>query len=151
MGILRVLPAIDEWLNADADSWSPISDQEYVTLVSQWREEYLPLISARSHSFQGERAMQAIAARLPSDVLLFSGVKVPELQNTGGRGAAAYRAAGLRSVERKMANRLELILAAHDLSWTCVFSHEAGAFVWESLYQRVAGLSAPPDRSSRIV
>ena len=62
MGVLRVLPAIDEWLDADAESWSPIFDRDYVTLVRQWRDEYLPLIAEGSHSFQGVRAMQAIAA-----------------------------------------------------------------------------------------
>ena len=65
-------------------------------------------------------------------------MQVPELANTGGLGAGGYQALGLRSIQRELANRLELILAARDLSWSCVFSHEAGAFVWECLYERVA-------------
>ena len=80
--------------------------------------------------------MQAIAERLPTDVWLFSGVQLPELANTGGLGPAGYQAVGLRNIRRELANRLELILAARDLSWSCVFSHEAGAFVWECLYDR---------------
>jgi hypothetical protein len=44
MGILRVLPAIDEWLDAEAESWSPISDRDYVALVRQWRDDYVPQI-----------------------------------------------------------------------------------------------------------
>ena len=59
MGILRVLPAIEEWLDAEAESWSPISDRDYVALVRQWRDEYLRLIVGGTHTYQGERAIQA--------------------------------------------------------------------------------------------
>jgi hypothetical protein len=54
----------------------------------------------------------------------------------GGRGPAAYRATDLRCIPRDLANRMELIVVSDDLAWTCVFSHEAGAFVWEQLYER---------------
>jgi hypothetical protein len=136
MGIMRVLSALEDWLDHDAESWSPISDRDYVALVRRWRAEFLPLIAAGAPSFQGNRAMQAIAERLPTDVWLFSGVQVPELANTAGQGAAGYRAAGRRSMRRALANRLELVTAAGDLSWSCVFSHEAGSLVWECLYDR---------------
>jgi hypothetical protein len=138
MGIMRVLPAAEEWLEAETESWSPISDQDYVALVCQWRGDFLPLIAAGTYSFQGERAMQAIVERLPADVWVFSGVQVPELANTGGLGATGYQVVGLRKIQRELANRLELIITARDLSWSCVFSHEAGAIVWESLYEREA-------------
>jgi hypothetical protein len=136
MGIVRVLPDVEDWLAAEADSWSPISDRDYVALVRRWRISFLPLIASGTPSFQGNRAMQVLAERLPADVWLFSGVRVPKLANTGGRGAAGYQAVGLRSLRRELANRLELVAVASELSWSCVFSHEAGAWVWECLYER---------------
>ena len=136
MAIVRVLPDAEDWLDADAESWSALPDREYVALVRRWRDGFLPLIAAGAPSSQGNRAMQAIADRLPADVWLFSGVRVPELENTGGRAAAGYRAAGLRGMRRELANRLELVAVAADLSWSCVFSHEAGAWVWECLYEQ---------------
>src|SRR6516162_9057902 len=123
MAIVRVLPDAEDWLDADAESWSALPDREYVALVRRWRDGFLPLIAAGAPSSQGNRAMQAIADRLPADVWLFSGVRVPELENTGGRAAAGYRAAGLRGMRRELANRLELVAVAADLSWSCVFSH----------------------------
>ena len=135
MGIVRVLPEVEDWLDAEAESWSLLSDRDYVALVRRWREGFSPLIAAGTPSFQGNRAMQVIAERLPADVLLFSGVRVTELANTGGRGASGYRAVGLRSVRREVANRAELVAVAADLSWSCVFSHEAGAWMWECLYE----------------
>ena len=35
-----------------------------------------------------------------------------------------------------MSAPMEVIVAAADLSWSCVFSHEAGDHVWEELYER---------------
>ena len=136
MGIVRVLPDVEDWLDAEAESWAPLSDRDYVAIVRQWRDDFSPLIAAGAPCFQGNRAMQAIAERLPADVWLFSGVQVSELANTGGLGAAGYQAAGLRNIRRELANRFEMVTAVADLSWSCVFSHVAGAFVWECLYER---------------
>jgi hypothetical protein len=80
-------------------------------------------------------AIRRSQARLPCDAVLFNGVRVPRLANQGGgKRPSAYRAFRLRSIDRKLANRLELIAAPVDLSWCCVFSHEAGSFVWEQLF-----------------
>lgn len=82
----------------------------------------------------GGRAMVSFEARLPADVIVLSGLAVPKLCNTGGMGPAAFRAQGLMLVDRDWANERELILVADDFSWAIVFSHEAGALVWEHLY-----------------
>src|SRR5438067_2078624 len=112
MGIMRALPDVEDWLDAEAESWSPIPDRDYVALVRRWRQDFLPRIAAAPRRFQGDGAMQAIAERLPGDVWLFSGVQVPELANTGGPGATGYHAVGLRNVRRDLANGWELIVAA---------------------------------------
>jgi hypothetical protein len=136
MGIVRALPELEAWLDADASSWSTLSDREYKALVRRWSECFSQLIAADTSCLQGHRAIQALEARLPADVVLLSGIQVPQLANMGGRGAAAYTATGLCSLRRDLANRMELVLASDDLAWSCVFSHEAGAFVWEHLYER---------------
>lgn len=105
MRIMRVLPEVETWLDAEAESWSPISDAEYVALVQRWRAIFLPLILAGTPSAQGNRAMQAIGERLPEDVCLFSEVQVQELANIGGQGAAGYKAVKLRMIRRELANQ----------------------------------------------
>jgi hypothetical protein len=141
MGIVQMLSEVEAWLDLEAESWSALSDRDYVALVGRWRDSFLSLIGAKLSTFQGNRAMQAVAERLPADVWLFSGLQLPELANRGGRGPAGYQAAGLRGVRRELANQLELVVAAADLSWSCVFAHEAGAFVRECLYQACRGSS----------
>src|ERR1043165_6770330 len=135
MGILRAMPEIEAWLDTDATSWSVVSEPEYKALVRRWSETFAPLVAADAKSTKGGRAMVSLQARFPANVIVMSGVAVPELCNTGGRGPAAFRAQGLMRVDRDWANSMELILVPDDFSWSFVFSHEAGAFVWEHLYE----------------
>jgi hypothetical protein len=134
MGILRAIPDIEAWLDTDAISWSAVSDADYKALVRRWSEVFARLVAAGSKCMKGGRAMVSLEARLPADVIVISGLRIPDLCNTGGMGPAAFRAQGLMRVDRDWANRMELVLVADDFSWTIVFSHEAGAFVWEHLY-----------------
>jgi hypothetical protein len=136
LGIVRTLPGLEAWLDKYADSWAPLPDRDYKTLIKHWSSLFGSLIDADLAVFTGNRAILSLESRLPGDVFLFSGVEVPQLMNTGGRGAAAYRALGLRALSRELANQLELVATSADSSWCCVFSHEAGSFVWEQMYQR---------------
>jgi hypothetical protein len=138
MGIVKVLPDVEEWLDAEADSWSTISDPDYVALVRRWRDSFWSAIKAERPSLRGHQAIHAVGERLPADVWLLSGIQVPELANMGGQGAAGYQVAGLRSMKRELANRFELVVAPSDLSWTCVFSHEGNDLVWECFFELTA-------------
>lgn len=137
MGILRAIPDIEAWLDTDAVSWSTVSDAEYKALVRRWSETFAPLVASGSKCTKGGRAMVSLEGRLPADVIVVSGLPVPEFCNTGGMGPAGFRAQGLIRVDRVWANRMELVLVSDDFLWTIVFSHEAGAFVWEHLYDAV--------------
>ena len=139
MGIVRALPNLEAWLEADADSWSGLSDAEYKSLVRRWFEGFLHLVEADASSFRGSRALLAVESRLPANVYLLSGVRVPALANAGGLGPAAYLANELRSIRAELANRLELIVVSENFAWSCVFSHEAGAFVSEQMYEADLG------------
>lgn len=134
MGFLRTIPEIDAWLDSNATSWSAVSEVEYKSLVRRWSETFAPLVAADAKCTKGGRAMASLQASLPANVIVVSGLPVPELCNTGGLGPAAFRTQGLMRVDRDWANRLELILVSDDFSWALVYSHEAGALVWEHLY-----------------
>lgn len=135
MGIVRTLPELESWLDDHADDWAPLHDREYKAVVGRWSGLFGPLIEAGS-SAGDSRATAALKSRLPCDVFLFSGLRVERLLNTGGRGAAAYEAVGLCDLDTELANILELVAVSVDFSWCCVFSHEAGSWVWERLYER---------------
>ena len=136
MGIVRTLPELESWLDDHTTSWVPLHDREYKALVGQWSDLFGPLIEARSPASGGSRATAALKSRLPCDVFLFSGLRVEQLMNTGGSGATAYQAVGLGDLDTDLANRLELVAVSVDFSWCCVFTHEAGSWVWEQLYER---------------
>lgn len=136
MGFVQAIPEIEAWLDADASSWSFLPDQEYKTLVRRWSECFIPHIAAGPSCFQGLDAIRSLEFRLPATVVLFNGFQVRRFANLGGGKASAYSAIGLRRLNRGLANRMELILAADDFAWSCIFSHEAGAPVKEQLYER---------------
>src|SRR5262245_39298437 len=107
MGILRAIPEIEGWLDNDATSWSVVSEPEYKALVRRWSETFAPLVAADAKCTKGDRAMVSLQARLPANVIIMSGVPVPELCNTGGRGPAAFQTQGLMRVDRDWANGME--------------------------------------------
>jgi hypothetical protein len=135
MGKFQKLPQLECWLDIHAASWFLVPDHDCTALVDQWSAVFWPLIEADNITYHGHRAIMVLESRLPCDVFAFNGVKIPRLINLGGGGRAAYRVTGLRSLDRDLANRLELVMTPVDLSWCCVFTHEAGAFGWEHLYE----------------
>jgi hypothetical protein len=135
MGIVRAMPDLERWLDGDADSWSALSDPEYKALVRRWSDAFGALVAARAKCLKGGWAMASLRARLPADVYVLSGLPVRQVMNTGGAGPAAFLARGLRNVPPDLANQRELIVASEDFAWSCIFTHEAGMWGWEQLYE----------------
>jgi hypothetical protein len=137
VGIVGSLPEVEAWLSEVADSWRPLSDPEYRYLVRDWKAKFSPLIEQSRFASSGDRALDALAAHLPADMVIFSGVHVPEVANLGGSCACAYSALALASLNHDLLRRNELITCAPDLLWSCLFSHETGGMFREQLYGRL--------------
>jgi hypothetical protein len=73
-------------------------------------------------------------ARLPADVFVLSGVRVSQVQNSGGLGRAGYQVMALREAPED--NSWEPIIIAQDFAWACIFTHEAGVYSEERFYDR---------------
>jgi hypothetical protein len=134
LAIVRSVEEIEDWLDAEAAAWSPISDPEYKAIRRGWQEHFGVLAASVPGWLHGHRALAWLREQLPADVLLFNGVLIPRLANMGGGPTTGYQARGLRHIRRNLANQYELIVVSADFSWTCVFSHEAESLVWEELY-----------------
>jgi len=135
VGVVKRLPEVESWLSVDAASWEPLSDPAYRSLVRGWKLTYIPLIEARRSLAKGPQALDIVAKRLSGGVVLFSGVHVPEVGNLGGSCAAGYHALGLTRLNVALVRRSELLVAASDLTWSCLFSHETGSMFYEELYE----------------
>lgn len=136
MGIMRSLPDVEEWLSANSQSWTPLLEAEYKTLVQDWTARFGVQIEEKNPAFMGHRALDALAENLAGDVVFFSGLKVPEVGNLGGYGPCGYRATGIRHVDHALLRKNELLVCAPDYSWTCLFSHETGDWYHEQFYLR---------------
>ena len=139
LGFVRNLPQLETWLDGRATSWLTLPDREYTALVGRWSSLFGPLIEVGLAAAGGSAATWLLRSRLPCDVFLFSGLPVPRVSNTGGLGAAGYRALGLTSLDTDLANGLELIVVALDFRWCRLYTHEADSWATEELYERAAG------------
>jgi hypothetical protein len=50
LGIVRILPRLEAWLDDYADSWAPLADRDYKTLVRRWSSLFGPLMSPPSRA-----------------------------------------------------------------------------------------------------
>ena len=136
MGFVRRSLRLEGWLDDHSESWSLLSDREYKALVKSWSTLFIPLIESGKRSFEGYFAIEAFGKHIPADVYLFSGIRIPQLLNNG-LVAFAYRTDQLCELDRDLANCLDLVVVNSNMAWSCVYSHEAGSWVWEQFYDRV--------------
>jgi len=134
MGIVRSIPEVEAWLSDHSESWRMLSDSEYRALVRDWNAKFRPLIEQEQTTSTGSRALDLLAGHLPADIILFSGIRVPEVANLGGSCACGYSASGLTLLDHNLLRQKELLTCAPDLSWSCLFSHETGSMFHEQLY-----------------
>ena len=138
MGILKDLPELEEWLPSVRRSWQRLSDDEYKRVVEDFQRRFSPAIERERYNSKGERAQKDLLERLPTDVILFSGLPIPTVGNMGGLFPTAYRARDLQEISPELFGKHELLLMCVELEWTCLFSHETGPGGWcaEQFYRR---------------
>lgn len=124
MGILRNSSTVEEWLSVAAVSHWKMTDAEYRSCVTKWRVTFEPLFADPVASKRGRRAMDAMDAWLPCDLLLIS---LPGYRGIPGHEAShayGYETRQLRIIDRNVANTCNLILCDRAWSFTCMYTHE---------------------------
>ena len=109
MGIVRSLPQVEAWLSDNSESWRQLPDSEYRALVRDWRSRFCQPIKHNETSETGDTALDALSHYLPADLILFSGVQVPEIGNLGGSCACAYTVSSLASLDHELLRQSEMI------------------------------------------
>ncbi len=137
MAIVTPSPALEEWLAGAGDTWDAVSDRAYRDLVARWQRAF-GLELDRGAGVQGPAALHQFEALLPATVFLFNGVSVPRAATSISRHPHAYRAVGLRRLDRPLANDLDLVLVNEEFSFCCVCTHEWQALAHPIFVQRAA-------------
>ena len=142
MPIVSSNAELERWLDSASSSWSRLGDADYKRIASNWKRAFWHVIEIGGQSSTGTEALDQLATLLPATVFVFNGFKVPVLANAGGRGTGihAYDVQSLSHIDRSLANSEELILVDAEMSYSCIFTHEAGALAHEHLYEIPDGL-----------
>jgi hypothetical protein len=136
MGFTRSLPELEASLDAQSQGWQALDDGCYKRAVDNWNAAFREPIEQRQQHQTGVQALEEFRSRLPSDVLFLSGIRIPDVANLGGRGAAAYSATALTGLDLDMARMLELVVVAQHFSWCLLLSHETGSWYREEFWRR---------------
>ena len=79
----------------------------------------------------GDSAIHTLESLLPADVIVFNFPGYPWLptrRSSASGTTYAYEAIALAQIDAETANSAEAIMVDRAFAFTCVFTHEAGAF-----------------------
>jgi hypothetical protein len=130
MGFLKQHLAVESWLAATASQFRPLSQAEYADVVREWRSHFDESLGAR-HFSAGSAAEEAMLQMLPCDAFVFSipGYhSLPASTDPRFDPAYGYEVIGLRDLDFAVANRADAVISDRRFSFTCLCTHEAGAF-----------------------
>ena len=141
MSASSALAELGAWFQEAASGARALDPHEYKNLVAGWQSEFEPLLEVRNCR-TGARAEAGVRALLPRDVFVFSmpGYRyLPAATNAQRDPRFGFYVSQLRTIDFDLANRMDAILADSELTFTCLCTHEAGAFAEPILVPASAG------------
>jgi len=130
MGFLKSRPNLELWLEQAAATFRPLTQREYGKVVAEWRARFEPVLAANDY-VTGRSVKDLAQSLLPRDVFVFN---VPGYRllpaGTSSRldGAYGYEALGLTTIDFSITNPADAVIVDRDFTFTCLCTHEAGAF-----------------------
>jgi hypothetical protein len=130
MGFLRPRPKIEEWLAQAAASFRPLGQREYGKLVADWRAHFDHTLETGDF-ISGRDVEEAANSLFPADTFIFN---VPGYRllpaGTGPKfdQASGYEALKLGCINFEIANPADAVITDRAFTFTCLCTHEAGAF-----------------------
>ena len=129
------MPRIEAWLDDAAENWHMLSDRNYRAHSAAWRAAFDPILKV--HPRLAVTPLAAMESHLPFTGFVFTIQAHPDLPTSpqGGSNAPVfgYRAEAIRSLDRDLLNACDAIICDIDVAFSCIYTHEAGAF-WDPVY-----------------
>jgi len=141
MSAFSTLTELEAWFQVAASGARALDRREYQDLVAGWQAQFEPLLEAGDLR-TGAKAEAGVRALLPRDVFVFSipGYRyLPAATNAHRDPRFAFYVSQLKTIDFDIANRMDAILADSELTFTCLCTHEAGAFAEPVLVPASAG------------
>jgi hypothetical protein len=144
MTFLSSRPGLEAWLHLVSSNVRPLSQKEYQEVVARWRAQFEGALVAEE-CVSAAQAEQGMRALLPRDVFVFSMpgyAFLPSATDPKMDPAYGYAADALQTIDFAIANPDDAIFVDRDMSFSCMCTHEAGAFAEPILVPRVPSLRA---------
>ena len=132
---------LEEWFVGASAGARPLDRCEYRELVASWQTQFEPLLKVRDR-VTGAKAEVGLRALLPSDMFVFSipGYRyLPASTNPHHDARYGFHVSQLRTVDFAILNPADAILVDPDMNFTCLCTHEAGAYAEPILAPAAAG------------
>lgn len=134
MGFTVRLAELEAFLDDHARAWQCATDVEWRRVAAQWEQVFRGPVERQEQHQAGVRACEHFASRLPADVLILSGLAIPEVGNVACQGAALYRVAGLVELDLQLAGRCEVVVIGAEFDWCLLTSHETALAAAHELF-----------------
>ena len=140
MSSLLEVAKLEGWFKVASMGARMLDRAEYRELVASWQSVFEPLLKAGDR-LTGAKAEAGLRAHLPADMFVFSmpGYRYLPASTNSREPRYAFRVSQLSNVDFGVANSEDAILVDTELTFTCLCTHEAGAFAEPILAPRSAG------------
>ena len=117
---------LQDWLDEQGVAWRSLRKPELLKFFERWRTAFEPRFrTGKPDAVDGE-AVRRAREHLPVDAVLFWLRGYEFTPSDSAHPLYAFEVEGLAAVDPDVFNRHETIVAAQDLGFCCMFTHEAG-------------------------
>jgi len=128
VGFLRRTERIEHWLTNASNEYRALSEREYRSLTSTWRQHFEAILAEKQYVIKGVQAQRQMESHLGCDVFVFSmpGYRLmPSATDPQFDTAYAHHATALQRLDWDVANPFDAIVVDGAFSFTCLCTHEA--------------------------
>lgn len=127
-----------DWLDERGVMWRLLRKPELLRFFARWREAFEPQLQAYLPTATDIEAIRRTRECLPADVVLFWIRGYEHTPADSAHPAYALEVEALAEIDPGLFNAHETIVADQALTFTCMFTHEAGSLAEIEYWDRSA-------------
>lgn len=135
---------LQDWLDERGLAWRSLRKPEILKFFAKWREAFEPHFQSRRPDAVDVEAVHRTREHLPADVMLFWLRGYEFTPSDSAHPSYALEVEDLSEIDPALFNRHETIVANLDLTFCCMFTHEAGSLA-DIQYWNAGELSSSDD------
>jgi hypothetical protein len=126
MGILKQKVELEDMFEKLELTWKPMSDSEYRTVVSNWRNAFEAVLIENIKLKESDDAIYKLEEKFPFTGYIFNlpNYKYLPVTPSSYDPSYGYVVENISEIDREALNRSEAIICDAGFNFTCAFNHE---------------------------